>query len=250
MVDPIAFRIPLVGHPIYWYGLLVAAGFVAALLYWRAMARRLGLPQGIESDLALMVMLCGILGARALYVAANWSHYAAHPSEILRIDQGGLIFYGGLLAAGAGVIGMAYVKKLPLWKLGDFTVSALPLGHAFGRIGCLLNGCCYGAPCDLPWAVHTADAWRHPVQGYEALFNLALFLALRHLLLKPSPRQGRVVATYLIGYGSWRFAIEFLRGDPRMAAWAGLDAAQILSLALVTVGLALAIGLRRSPPPA
>lgn len=241
MVDPVAFVI--LGRPIYWYGVLVALGFLAALLHWNALAPRLNLPAGIGSDLAFLVMIGGILGARAMYVAANWAYFSAHPAEIVRIDQGGLIFYGGFLAAAAGVAVMARVRHIPLWTLGDFTVSALPLGHALGRIGCLLNGCCYGAPSDLPWAVKTAGAWRHPVQGYEAIFNIALYLTLCLLLLR-RVQAGFVVAAYLIGYGLWRFAIEFLRGDARMQAWGGLNAAQTLSLVLVGLGFILALSRR------
>ena len=244
MIDPVAFVI--FGRPIYWYGILVALGFLAALVHWNALSRRLQFPAGIGSDLAFLVMIGGILGARALYVLSNWAHFSAHPLEIIRIDQGGLIFYGGFLAAAAGVAIMARVRKLPLWALGDFTVSALPLGHAFGRLGCLLNGCCYGAPCDLPWAVRTDGELRHPVQGYETLFNLALYVVLRHLLLRRG-KPGTVVATYAIAYGAWRFGIEFIRGDARMAAWGGLNAAQLLSLAIIATGAGLALWLRRRP---
>ncbi len=243
MVDPVAFA--LFGRPIYWYGILVALGFLAALMHWNAHARRLGFPPAIGSDLALAVMIGGILGARALYVAANAAYYTLHPAEIIRIDQGGLIFYGGFLAAAAGVAGLARARRLPVWRLGDFTISAVPLGHAFGRVGCLLNGCCFGAPCELPWAVRTADALRHPAPAYEALFNLALYFALRRMLRR-GPAPGSVVAAYLLAYGTWRFALEFLRGDARMAGWAGLNAAQTLSLALAAVGLLLALWLRRT----
>ena len=202
MVDPVACE--LLGRPIYWYGILVAIGFLAAL------------------------------------------YYSRHPIEIIRIDQGGLIFYGGFLAATAGVIGMARARRLPIWKLGDFTVSALPLGHAFGRVGCLLNGCCYGVPCELPWAVQTAGALRHPVQAYEALFNLALYFVLRRVLLRGA-RPGMVVAMYLLAYGMWRFTIEFFRGDARMDGWAGLNAAQSLCVALIVAGGVLAHRLRAQP---
>ncbi len=238
VIDPVAFVI--FGRPIYWYGIMVALGFLAALVHWNGLSRRMGMPAGIGSDLAFLVMICGILGARAMYVASNWAHFSGHPAEIIRIDQGGLIFYGGFLAATAGVIVMARVRRIPVWTLGDFTVSALPLGHAFGRVGCLLNGCCYGAPCDLPWAVHTAGAMRHPVQGYEALFNLGLYIALRALLAK-RVRPGFVTAAYFFAYGLWRFAIEFLRGDPRMEAWGGLNAAQTLSLVIAAAGALIAL---------
>lgn len=233
MIDPVAFTI--FGRPIYWYGICVALGFLAALAFWNSAVRRIGLPTGLGSDLAMVTMIAGILGARAMYVAANWNYFSENLAAIPRIDQGGLIFYGGFLAASAAVAVMARVRAIPLWKLGDFTVSALPLGHAIGRMGCLLNGCCYGKPTDLPWAVFTAGEWRHPVQGYEAAFNLALFFVCRRMLLRQAP-PGSVTAAYLTAYGLWRFAIEFLRGDPRMEAWAGLNAAQALSLVLVVLG--------------
>lgn len=236
MIDPVAFVV--FGKPIYWYGIFVAAGFLAAMAHWNKLVTRLGFPAQIGSDLALWTMICGIAGARAMYVAANWDYYSAQPAEIIRIDRGGLIFYGGFLGAAAGIIALARSRELPLWRLGDFTVSALPLGHALGRIGCLLNGCCYGAPCDLPWAVWTAGAWRHPVQAYEAAFNLVLYGVLLRMLLRDTP-AGRLTAAYLIGYGAWRFLIEFLRGDPRMPGLFALNAAQTLSLALVAGGLLL-----------
>lgn len=243
MVDPVAFHIPFLGRAIYWYGIMVALGFLAALLHWNSTAQRVGLPRGISSDLAFLVMICGILGARLLYVAANWSYFSQHALDIVRIDQGGLIFYGGFLLAALGVVVLARVRDVPLLKLFDFTASALPLGHALGRIGCLLNGCCYGSVCDLPWAVNTAGAMRHPVQAYEAIFNLALFFVLRKRLLKRGP-DGWIIALYLLAYGAWRFIIEFWRGDARMAGAFGLNASQTLSLSLVVLGLALSLVLR------
>lgn len=241
MPDPVAFEV--FGRPIYWYGVLVALGFLAAVLHWNAQARREGLPEGIGSDLGFIVMVGGILGARIAYLLANFAYYRAHPLEMIRIDQGGLIFYGGFLLAALGVVVMARVRRLPLWRLGDFAVTALPLGHAFGRVGCFLNGCCYGAPTDVPWSVHQAEALRHPVQLYETGFNLLLYAALNALLRRHGP-PGLVVAAYLLGYGTWRFLIEFLRGDDRLAAAAGLDAAQLLSAALVAAGLLLGAALR------
>jgi phosphatidylglycerol:prolipoprotein diacylglycerol transferase len=163
---------------------------------------------------------------------------------MLRIDQGGLIFYGGFILATLAVIVFARVRGLPLLRVGDFTVSALPLGHAMGRIGCFLNGCCYGAPTDVPWATYVADAMRHPVQLYEASFNFILYAVL-HLLLRTA-RTGQVVAVYLMSYGTWRFLIEFLRGDDRLRT-GGLDAAQLISLGLILIGAGLALGLRRTP---
>lgn len=242
MIDPIAFT--AFGRPIYWYGILVALGFIAAVIHWNALARREKMPEGLGSDLGLIVILGGIVGARLAYVIANFAHYRAHPVEILRIDQGGLIFYGGFILAALSVIVLAKVRGLPLLRLGDFTISALPLGHAFGRTGCFLNGCCYGAPTTLPWATYTAGALRHPVQLYEVLFNVLLYLGLHATLRKSRP--GLTVAVYLMAYGAWRFGIEFLRGDDRLRV-PGLDMAQVVSLGLILIGLGLALGLRRTP---
>lgn len=236
MTDPVAFSI--LGRPVYWYGILVALGFLAAVTHWNRLAKRFGLPEGIGSDLGLIVILGGILGARIAYVLSNAGYFAQHPAEIVRIDQGGLIFYGGFLLSTACVIVMARIRKLPLWPLGDFAISALPLGHAFGRFGCLLNGCCYGAISNVPWAVETAGAMRHPVQLYETIFNLALYAGL-HVTLRRSQTPGMTVAAYLIGYGTWRFLIEFLRGDPRTPFLLGLNTSQGLSLTLVAAGIAL-----------
>lgn len=237
MPDPVAFEI--LGRPIYWYGVFVALGFLAAVIHWNALARREGWPEGIGSDLGFIVMVGGIVGARIAYLLANADYYRAHPAEIIRIDQGGLIFYGGFILASLGVVAMALKRKLALWRLGDFAVSALPLGHAFGRVGCFLNACCYGSPTGLPWGVQQADAHRHPVQLYETFFNLALYAAL-HVLLRRRLPPGMVVAAYLAGYGGWRFLAEFVRGDQRLAGAAGLDAAQVLSIVLVAAGLLIA----------
>ncbi len=245
MIDPVAFSI--LGRPIYWYGVLVALGFIGAVLHWNALARRYQMPEGLGSDLGLIVIVGGIVGARLAYIIANLDHYLAHPLEMLRIDQGGLIFYGGFIVAALAVVAFARIRQLPLLTLGDFTVSALPLGHAFGRMGCFLNGCCYGAPTDVPWAVPMAGALRHPVQLYEAGFNLLLYGVL-HLLLRRQ-RPGLVSAVYMMAYGAWRFGIEFLRGDDRLRT-AGLDVAQLISLGLIMIGAGLAAGVRRPPRPA
>jgi phosphatidylglycerol:prolipoprotein diacylglycerol transferase len=235
MIDPVCFTIG--GRPVYWYGVMVALGFLAAVAHWGALGRREGRPGGFASDLGFLVMLSGILGARLAYILANAGHYAAHPLEVIRIDKGGLIFYGGFLGACAAIYALARVRREPPLALGDFVVTALPLGHAIGRVGCFLNGCCYGSAFDGPWRVFCADAFRHPVQLYEAAANAALYLAL--LRFYPRRRRaGQVIALYLGAYGAWRFLAEFLRGDER-ATWMGMSVAQALSAGLVGIALLL-----------
>lgn len=255
-MHPIAFD--LFGRPIYWYGILAAAGFMAGLLHWSLLARRAGQPPERPADLSLWIMVGGILGARLLYVIAHAGYFAQHPVEIIRLDQGGLIFYGGVAGAVIAVIALARKRRTPLWPLADYAVSALPLGHAFGRIGCFLNGCCHGHPVEGAWpsvrfpadsaADHLYGASPvHPVQLYEAGGNLLLYgMLLSFWFLPRRLRPGSVVAAYAAGYGMIRFALEFLRGDDRQRH-AGLSTAQWMSLALIlAAGVILLRRVRRA----
>jgi phosphatidylglycerol---prolipoprotein diacylglyceryl transferase len=240
-MDPVCFHIGQ--RPIYWYGVLVACAFLAAVAHWNALARREKRPAGFGSELGFWVMLCGIVGARIAYVAANWALFRAEPLEILRIDRGGLVYYGGFLGAAAGLAVLARVRREPVLRLADFAVTGLPLGHALGRIGCFLNSCCYGSPTALPWCVHAHDACRHPTQLYEAALNFALYgLLLRFFLRRTT--DGRTLALYLLLYPPARFLVEFLRGDERLR-WLGVDVAQLLSLFLLVAGAALWAATRR-----
>ena len=229
--------IEIMGRPIYWYGVMTALGFLAAVLHWNRLARRTGRPRGLGSELGIWVMLCGILGARIAYVLANFDYYLSAPQEIIRIDRGGQIYYGGFIGAALGVMVLARLRKQPLWSFADFVVTGLPLGHAIGRFGCFLNGCCYGTVTDLPWRVFQRDVYRHPVQLYEMLFNLALYALLVAYFFRKK-RDGTVFALYLVVYAVGRFALEFLRGDER-TQWLGLSVAQVLSVAFFAAGCAL-----------
>lgn len=225
-MDPIAFYIG--PKPVYWYGIFVALGFLAGVLHWSWLAKREKRAPGIASDLSIWIMIGALLGARIAYVLANWPQYADAPWLMLRIDQGGLVFYGGFLGASVSVILFARTRHEPLWRLADFVVSALPLGHAFGRVGCFINGCCYGIVSDSAFGVYTAGAYRQPVQIYEAVGNLALYFLLLRFHLRRKI-DGSTLAFYLAAYGTMRFLLEFLRGDVRIHAL-GLTAAQWTSL--------------------
>ena len=133
--------------------------------------------------------MAGLLGARALYVISYWEEgFAGKPwYEVFMIHHGGLVFYGGLI--GAVLTSVVYVKwkRLPPMKVGDALAPSIALGHVFGRIGCFLNGCCFGSACSLPWAVRfpaehqTAGQPVHPSQLYEAGLNLLLYAGLEKL---------------------------------------------------------------------
>ncbi len=231
-MDRVCFHV--CGRPIYWYGVLVAAGLWAAYVHYGRLARREGRPADWPSAIVFWAAVGGLIGARLAYVIANWPQFTGNWREIPRIDHGGMIFYGGL-AGGALALWAYAVRHGVPWRIfADFVLTGLPLGHAFGRVGCFLNGCCYGVPFPAlsgPWF-----AGRLPVQLFESAGNLALYALLIRLRGR-MPFEGALLAAYAAGYGLLRFALEFLRGDPRQQ-WAGLTTAQWISLALLAAGVA------------
>lgn len=222
-------RLPLLGLPTY--GLMVALGFVVALAVAGRTARRLGFARHAVEDVGVWAALAGLLGAKLLLVAVDPAAVLADPGQVL--FQGG-VFYGGFIAAVLTVLLLCWRRGLDPHAVGDACAPALALGHAFGRLGCFLAGCCWGRPCELPWGVEMSDpraaavqalaAWPgrelHPVQLYEAGANLALAGLL--LVLLPRRRfSGQVWWTYVALYGAARLALEGFRGDPRGEAWPG-----------------------------
>ncbi|MCX8107832.1 MAG: prolipoprotein diacylglyceryl transferase [Verrucomicrobiae bacterium] len=229
-----------------WYGIAVVCGFVAGLWTASRRAQNAKLDPEAVADLGLWLMIGGIAGARFWYVAANWKEeFAGRPLwEVLAIFRGGLVFYGGLVGAALATILYARARALPLWKLADVLAPSIPLGHFFGRIGCFINGCCYGSACSLPWAVRYRDIPYdnpgqplHPVQLYEAFLNIVLYVYLaRHHATKKF--DGEVFAHYLAAYGIVRFGVEFFRGDYAARYIIGwLTPGQIASVIFCLAGL-------------
>jgi phosphatidylglycerol:prolipoprotein diacylglycerol transferase len=243
-MDPVF--ITVYGRPIYWYGVMTALGFLAAVAHWAWLGRRQGRPSELASELGIWVMVGGILGARLLYVATNMEFYAAHPLDILRIDKGGQVWYGGFVGGTLGILLLARLRKEPLAAFADFVVTGVPLGHAIGRIGCFLNGCCYGKACDLPWAVTVDGIPSHPAPLYAVAANLLIYGILVRWILHPRHRPGSVVALYLTLYPLWRLLLQQVRAD-YPAVWLGLDAAQWTSIWILAAAAVLWVRLYRRP---
>jgi phosphatidylglycerol:prolipoprotein diacylglycerol transferase len=236
-MHPVCFHIG--ERPIYWYGVMMALAFIAGMVNWWQLGRRAGRGWEFASDLGFWMMVSGIGGARLAYALSDWRYFAAHPAQILRVDQGGLIFYGGFIGALAAVIVIARRRRENPLALGDFVVTALPLGHALGRVGCFLNGCCYGRLSDGPWTVSLEGQARLPVQLYEVALNLLIFAELRRRYRQHPGRPGHVVAMYALLYSTFRFLLEFFRGDDRVRWWGGLSVAQYISLIIFGAGFLL-----------
>ena len=254
-MHPIAFY--LGSLPIRWYGVMMALAFLAGLGTATRRARRANVSGDAIADVTLWLMLGSIVGARIVYVTTYWQQeFAGGPlSEIFMVQHGGLVYYGGLIGATvAGILFLAW-KKLPVWKIADVLAPSIALGSVFGRIGCLLNGCCFGRACTLPWAVHfpadheTHGAGVHPTEIYDALLNFILYLALAGIFRRRK-FDGQIFALYLIGYAFCRSAVEFFRGDyPADHIHAGLfTPAQLISVPILLAGLAFYFWRKNIPP--
>ncbi|MDR1195588.1 MAG: prolipoprotein diacylglyceryl transferase, partial [Endomicrobium sp.] len=232
------------GFTVYMYGFFVALGFFSAAWYVSKTVKSDIISQDNLYSLFLWAIIAAIAGARVLYVLTNLGDFIKAPLDIFKIWHGGLVFYGGFVAAVLYVVWHTKRKKIPLARLSDAIAPALGLGHFFGRIGCFFAGCCYGKACELPWAIvfNNADtlavkgAHLHPTQLYEAFGNLIIFVFLRSYD-KKEHAAGKTFALYLIIYSILRFVIEFFRGDYRGSEFLGLSIAQTVSIILFATGI-------------
>lgn len=234
---------------IYTYGLFVALGFISGVTIAKKEAERLGRDPGPVSDLCFYILLSSIVGARLFFVAVNPEMFIPTPLEIFKIWNGGLVFYGGFIAA--LIVTFVYLKKkkLPLWETTDILAPGLAAGHVLGRIGCFFAGCCFGKECHLPWAVTFSHPLSlaplgiplHPSQLYEVANNLIVFGVL-WWFRKRKAYDGQVFWTYLSMYGVTRAFLEIFRGDPRGLFFNGyLSVSQIIGLSLFIIGLSMLI---------
>ncbi len=256
-MHPIAFQLgPITIHS---YGVMIALAFLAGLWTATLRARRENISAEKIADATLWLMVGAIIGARFVYVTTYWrEEFADRPfSEVFMVQHGGLVFYGGFI--GAAVAGAIYIrwKKMPPWKTADVLAPSIALGSVFGRIGCLLNGCCYGRPTDAPWAITFTnpqardlsgtplDVPLHPTQIYDALLNLILYLFLAWLFRRKK-FDGQIFATYLLCYAVTRSITEYFRGDySNLHYHLGLTPAQWIGVPIFIAGLALAAILSR-----
>lgn len=255
---------------IHTFGILVGLGFLAGITLAARRAKAVGINPDRLYELAFpWILVSGLVGARLLYVITNWKEeFAQAPwTEALAIWRGGLVFYGGFgLAAVVAILRIRWLK-LPLWRVTDCLVPGVALGHVFGRIGCLINGCCYGRACTLPWAISYPREFTkdntpiyplvpvHPTQIYEAVLNLLLAVGLTWVHQRRR-FDGQVTALYLIAYACIRFSVELFRGDYRLGESVLLSRplagvftpGQTASGLVLAAGIVLYVGCKRKQP--
>ena len=294
------------------YFVLLIAGFLFATVMGAVWARRVGQDPDVIVDLGLATLLAGIVGSRLLHVIADgyfWDyvHLCTDPSKVewhvsraqcveqyagrwdmvrglcrpmerdclawARFYAGGLTYYGGFIAASLVAYRMLRTDKFPFWKAADMAGMVVPVGIAFGRLGCLFAGCCFGKVTSGPWAMSfpggspASDAHYklrllpipglpslpvHPTQIYEAALSLAIAAFLILYLHGRKRYDGQVFVLFIVSYAIGRFVLEFFRDDDR-GGLLGLSTSQLLGIAFVVVAVRIHRHLSRppaAPPPA
>ncbi len=228
---------------IYSYGLMVALGFAVAILLSYRLAARFNINKDKIVDFGIVVLLGGLIGARLFYVLMNIRYYITNPLEIINLTKGGLVWYGGFLFG--ILVSILFVKKnnISFWDGADLFAPFIALAQSVGRIGCFLNGCCYGklAPDSYLFGVifpHESVS-RHPTQIYESVALLILFLVLRRWQ-EARHFKGEIFLVYAILYSMSRFLLESLRGD-NLKILSNLTVSQVVSAAILLVCLAILI---------
>ncbi|MGE5173124.1 MAG: prolipoprotein diacylglyceryl transferase [Betaproteobacteria bacterium] len=246
-MHPILFEIPRIEFlnwvigpiPIRLYGLMIGLGFILGVYLAARQAKKEGVNPDRVLDLGVYMLLMAIVGSRFLFVLTNLQEFADKPLDAFAIWKGGLVFYGGVLAAVP--VGIWYVKRhsLPVWKTADITAPSISLGHAFGRLGCFFAGCCYGAPCSTSIGITFSDPHSlaplgvplYPTQLMESSGEFLIFGML--LLLRRSKTfDGQLFWLYGLFYAVLRFVIEFFRGDAVRGLYFGnvISTSQIIAL--------------------
>jgi len=296
-VHPDLFRLFGISFPSYF--VLLLSGFLFATAAGAIWARRIGESADVVVDLGLAMLLAGVVGARLLHVVAdgyfmdyvhlctdpslvNWpvdrvdclspayggvwdaAQGLCHPKDVdcfawAKFWAGGLTYYGGLMAASATAWFLLKRDGFPFWKAADMAGFAIALGLGFGRMGCLMAGCCFGTTCELPWAV--AFPWRsaaseeqfrdhllaspkmwslpvHPTQLYESGASLAIAAVCLLWVNGRKRYDGQVFATFLALYAVARFLLEMVRRDDR-GGLLGLSTSQLLGVAMLAVAAAI-----------
>ncbi|MFP5349349.1 MAG: prolipoprotein diacylglyceryl transferase [Gammaproteobacteria bacterium] len=256
-IDPVALQLgPL---KIHWYGLMYLVGFLGgwAAGVYRAKQPNSGWQHNEVGDLLFYIAIGVVLGGRLGYVLFyNFGYYLKHPLEIVFIWTGGMSFHGGLIGVIAALWLYARKTKRHWLAVTDFIAPLAPIGLGAGRIGNFINHELWGRVTDVPWGMvfrNAGAAPRHPTQLYEfALEGVVLFLVLWFYSRVPRP-VGAVSGLFLIGYGVFRFAVEFVRVPDAHLGYLALDwvtMGQILSLPMILVGVAMLVwAYRRRPAP-
>lgn len=265
-LDNVPKSFSIFGFTIALYGVIIGIGMFVGVSLVVYMAKKEGYKPEDIYDLALCLLICGIIGARLYYVAFSWDYYKEHLGSILNIRQGGLAIYGGVIAGFLALCAFCKVKKLKILAVADLAILGVLVGQIFGRWGNFTNRECFGGYTDgllamrLPIAAvrssditpeiteHMAAGTNyiqvHPTFLYESLFNLVLLLLILFVFWKKRRFDGEMMLCYFGGYGIGRFFIEGLRTDSLMIPSTHIAVSQMLGMVLFVVSCVIWIVMR------
>ncbi len=259
--------------PVHTYGILVAAGFLAAMSLAARAAERSGLNRDKVLDLSFGILIAAMVGSRVLFIIVNWDEYAHDLPGIFQFWKGGLVFYGGFI--GAVLFSLWYMRRndMPFLQYADAMGPTVAIGQALGRLGCFAAGCCWGGACDVHYplaarfppeslayqsqvAARVIEAGApstisiHPTQLYEALGCALIFLFLTYWRSRKR-FHGELLALYLMMYAPLRALVETFRGDEERGrvfnflggwarhAWWNLSTSELISVGIFAAGVAI-----------
>jgi phosphatidylglycerol:prolipoprotein diacylglycerol transferase len=239
---------------IHTYGFFIALGFLTGIFLAKNEAKRLGADHEKILDLCFYLLIAAIVGSRLFYVVMNPKVFVSDPLEIFRLWRGGLVFYGGFIAALITAIVYMKKRKMQLWKTADIMAPALAAGQFLGRLGCFFAGCCYGKTCELPWAITFRNPNSlapigiplHPTQLYHALSNLLIFGFLWFFRSRKT-FDGQLFWVYVFLYAVTRSFLEVFRGDFRGYSLGGLlSASQTVGSVMAVIAIVMLVTLRNT----
>lgn len=245
-INPVAFSIG--NFHVYWYGIIIAAGFLLALIYASFSCKKMNIDINRLFDVVIVGLIAGVIFARLFYVVFYpGDKYWKNPLEIFQIHDGGLAIYGGII--GAVVFGslMAKLRKLKVTAVLDIAALGFLIGQCVGRWGNFINQEAFGSATELPWGMHSentaavVDGNVHPCFLYESLLCLLGFVLLHFFTRRFRRYDGQTFLLYIVWYGACRFFIEGLRTDSLIIPGTGLRVSQVIAAACVVVGIILLV---------
>lgn len=232
------------GLKIYSYGFMIGIGIICAVLLFLKRGTKRGYNEDKLFNATILTVILGILGGKLLYVITEWKLVIQDPSIIFRDFGNGFVIYGAILGGALGIVLYSLKYKWNVLELGDLIIPGVALAQGFGRIGCLLAGCCYGAEtsCSIgivfpKGSLAPAGVPLYPTQIFSSIFDFALALFLLWYGNK-NEEKGKTLSMYMIIYSIGRFFVEFLRNDPRGNVGL-LSTSQFISIFILIAGILL-----------
>ena len=232
--------------PFYSYGILMGIAFILGIMLFKYNTDKCQEKRPSLIDILLVISIFGVVGARINYILLFPQYYHSL-RDCLALHEGGLVFYGGMILAILALFVYCKIKKYSFAMVADYMVPSLAIGHAIGRIGCLINDCCYGCLTEFIKIYHLKNdpigCYRHPTQLYEIIYLIVLSIIFSMILRtnwqKKPGKRGFIASIYIISYSILRFLNEYLRADNRGGCYTflKLSPAQLTSIVLIICGI-------------